>query len=1268
MELVVLALAVMCLCLAECGTSRPGRPVPEGRMDVLHSTEVVTPHVKWADPYSRGPIRAWLMPNVVGGRDMIELAQRLTLEYDTLTLDSGGYNAWGFGDFYGKRGGPHGSPYTVDYQYLVEDLTAPTHYDVLVLPGTHPWHDLPAAAREAIARRVRDGAGLVLITPRCDPARLDELADLSPLLPVRREERVVTEDSWKEEKPVTGERWTVVRPHYITSGVPLRVLPFDHMSHLPYQAQGEALIEAGGSPVLAVKSYGGGRVAAFGYESNCFSPQIADPWRCEQTYPYWEYYYSLLCRAIIWAANREPEVRMSGLSVSDGAVRVALGGVAQPTTVTVTFRDERYHTEDTASIEVASAPAEVETPAPGGLNGGLQFADVVVRGSSGVLDWGTLVFEVPRGVTITSLVADWEVVRAGESVSGNVKLTARSPTAATVDLYFEDNYGRLLSRKRHEVEIAAAEQVLNLPYELSTGHCLTRLGRVVCQVSQGARVLDRKSTSLFVLIPQVWDDYEIIMDRFLPEPAPGRWPEIAKRLEQMNVSVMGAISPAMSEQVNFKIQADVVSYGFHPRHYRQRWNESRKGYLQTRDKQWLVRDPCYSSPEYRARFRDELSAKVKSFLRFSPVSYYAYEEPSLTYFAGGLDLCWSPTCLAGFRNWLRRTYRSLPALNQEWESEYRSWGDVLPYTTEEAQQTGNYAPWADFRTWMEVMWTDVYGEGREIIRSLDPNAIICLSGNQVGTPFNGYDYSRINRHIDQMQQYTGENLDEFNRSLVPGVRCTGCTGYGVSDPDLSLQLWGRLLNGDTAGCVIFWEISCLNPDLTFSKSGADLARHFGELRGDGIARLLSTAERDNCGIAIHYSYPSVHGTWITDGAIVDQEWGNRSSRAFELFNRNRIAWTSLLEGLGYQYDFVAYSQIEKGELTRRGYRLLILPHSVAISDREANAIEQFVAAGGTVIADIWPGVMDDHCRWRDGGRLDALLGIAHRALEPSDFQSTQAGERARVTDGEQNWCDGHPGVSRRRHGQGKAIYLGSSLAPLFLGRGLGDREKVAGLAALVCRLMEEAGMAPPLSVADRQNRPALSCESAHYRAGSADYFGVVRYPAAPEEKARIGDETGIPPLEDLRASLGDDGSEVRITFPDQRHTYDVRGRSYLGYTDQVETQLGYGDAAIYARLPYTVTALEVVAPATAPSGQEIAFRVKLKTSGEAATGNHVATIKVYGPDGNPYHHYAARMTLRRGAGKSVIPLALSDPTGPWRIVARDVATGVEGEARVVVSG
>jgi hypothetical protein len=1242
--------------------SRPGRPLPEGRMDVVHSMEVVTPHVKWADPYSRGPLRAWLMPNVIGGRDVIELAQRLSLHYDTLTFDEGGYNAWGFGDFYGRRGGPGTTPnYEIDHGYLVEDLTSAVPYDVLVLPGTHPWHELPAEARAAVARRVREGAGLVLISPRCDPARLGELADLSPLLPIAHHEERMHEDSWKETKPVAGSAWQAAAPHFITSGVPLSALPAEHIDLLPCQAAGEVLITASGSPVLAVKPYGAGRVAAFGYDNSCFSPKVNDPWHTELTYPYWEYYYSLLCRALLWAAHREPDVRLADLSAAGGRVTAALEGASRPATASITFRDERYHEERTVQVDAA----HLEAPIPSDLNGGLHFADVVLRDERGTLDWGTATFDVPRGASISALRVERDVVPVGDNVLGEVTFATASPGTVTVDLRFEDNYGRVLDRARYDLDV---EGEVTAPFTLATAHCLTRLGRVVCEMLQNDRLLDQKTTDLFGRTPQVWDDYEIIMDRFLPEPAPGRWPEIEKRLAEMNVSVMGAISPVMAEHVNAKLQADVVAYGFHPRHYATEWNRVRKGYLATRDKQYLVRKPCFLDPSYRERFRDDLTAKVTSFVRFSPISYYAYEEPSLTHYRGGLDLCWCPVCLAGFRAWLRETYGTLDAVNGEWGSSFSAWDEVMPFTTEEAQAAGRYAPWADYRTWMEVMWADTYRLGHDVIRGLDPHAVICLSGNQEGTPFNGYDYSRLNRHLHQMQLYGSENLDEINRSFYPGMLLTGCTGYGISNPYLALQLWGWLLNGDTAGVVIFWEISCLNPDLTLCKSGRDLAQHFGELRGGGIARLLNAATRDNCGIAIHYSYPSFHGTWITDGEIVDHEWSSRSSQAFAMLNRDRMAWTQLLEGLGYQYDFVSYDQIEEGFLRENGYRLLILPDSVAMSDKEAKAVEEFVAAGGVVISDIWPTVMNEHCTWRGGGALDLLFGIQHEGVQSADFTRIDPGERVRTTEAEQGWCEGHPGVARRHHGEGEAIYLGASLTPLFSERGVSDRAQLTRLSDLAAKLLAEAGITPPARIVNRSGRPVTTCESAHYRAGAADYFGLVRYPATPEEQDMLQQEASYTvPLESARGALERDDGAVRITFPEARHVYDIRQRRYLGHTDTVEATLSYGDATLLARLPYRVAGLRVTGPASVAPGQAVDLSLALDTDGDSAAGDHVAAVWVYAPDGTRRRHYDCRIVMPKGRGAGSIPLALSDTPGPWRAVIRDVATGTEAEHRFTVA-
>jgi hypothetical protein len=124
----------------------------------------------------------------------------------------------------------------------------------------------------------------------------------------------------------------------------------------------------------------------------------------------------------------------------------------------------------------------------------------------------------------------------------------------------------------------------------------------------------------------------------------------------------------------------------------------------------------------------------------------------------------------------------------------------------------------------------------------------------------------------------------------------------------------------------------------------------------------STVHED--GVAIHFSMASVRGAWISDGQIqagLDDEKNPPSKNTAELMKR-RDAWTKALERQGVQFRFLATPQIESGMLDK--YRVLILPYSIALSDKEAAEIGRFMDRGGIVYGDDQTGRMDAHCRWR----------------------------------------------------------------------------------------------------------------------------------------------------------------------------------------------------------------------------------------------------------------------------------------------------------------
>ena len=58
------------------------------------------------------------------------------------------------------------------------------------------------------------------------------------------------------------------------------------------------------------------------------------------------------------------------------------------------------------------------------------------------------------------------------------------------------------------------------------------------------------------------------------------------------------------------------------------------------------------------------------------------------------------------------------------------------------------------------------------------------------------------------------------------------------------------------------------------------------------------------------------------------------------------------------------------------YDVLVLPLSLAVSNREPDHIEAFAENGGLVVADAPPGLFDEHCTWRPNGRLDRVFGVA----------------------------------------------------------------------------------------------------------------------------------------------------------------------------------------------------------------------------------------------------------------------------------------------------
>ncbi len=1203
-----------------------------GRWDINYSMDVETPHVPWARPLAGGPIKVFAVADVADGRGVVELAERLDLDFKATTIGrSSGINKWGFGDFYEQRGGggeswTHG--FSLAYTYIADDLIYGPRYDVILWPGLHAWNSYPEEVREAIRRRVEDGAGLVLFEPNNAGG---DVWDPSPL--IRSATRAEVETNPNAD--VDDSRWEPTDAHYITRGIAWDALPWSQVD-VPASTitpDSQVLLRTGdGRPVAAVRSYGRGRIVALGYHEKGMIPAIKNVFETGLDYPYHDYLWALVARAVVWAAHREPVAEIAPLVSVPSGVEVRVNDAPPNSELRATVRSGFGETE----VDELRIPVSAETPAriPFPPNPGLHLFEVRLIENGKVLDWAATTGRVPSPVVLASVTPATDRVRAGEAVPVQVKLRSGQETRCFLEVKLFDNYERLLDRQSVFLSfIGDAEQTVNL----KTNGALTHLAIIDCQVLVNGTRSDRRKAEVFVLQPRKWDDYDIVMYRFGPDPIPGIWPAIDRQMRRLNVTTLSSYSVTHSKHANYNVQAQTRISGQESPDGEKRkyYTEMKRNYLATGNKRVLKREYCLDDPAYRELVGRELKELTKPWVPFSPMSYYVYEEPSLTCYGDAVDICFSPDTIVAMRRWLKETYGSLGKLNQQWGTSFTAWDEVVPDDAPEAQKRGNYSSWADHRTYMEKTYADSFAFVLEELRKIDPEGILLNSGTQISGSHNGCDYSRINRYTRHLNAYDGGNQLDFHRCFNPEVKISGGAGYGVLGKDVFYNFYSNLLKGANGGAYIFWQYSTLDPDLTMSQSGKDMEEGFRELRGEGIGKLVGLATPANNGIAIHYSYPSIHAAWIVDGEM-KEEVSYNTSKSFDRFNDNRDGWVKILRDSGLQFDFLAYSDVENGALLKQGYRTFVLPMSYALSDREVSAIREFVAAGGTVIADALPGVMDEHCRFREVRPLVDVFGIE---APPGNRETIvrAAGEPALTPRGARSLepAAAHPSLLAHEFGKGRAYFLNHFMDSYPQAK---LEKKADPLLARFSRVLEDARIRPIIRLTTLDGRPVSDCANYLLNTGKAQLLGLIPDPRKSPES-------------------------IRVQLERTAAVYDVRRQQYLGSAPSFDFTIEPAVPALFALVEKPIGGITVSAPSESRLGEEI--QVNLQVHGSEALRS-TATMTVTNPNGVVVTYYGGNFDIVANQGQMRFRTALNDAPGRWKVTITEVISGKKAVAEIEV--
>lgn len=616
----------------------------------------------------------------------------------------------------------------------------------------------------------------------------------------------------------------------------------------------------------------------------------------------------------------------------------------------------------------------------------------------------------------------------------------------------------------------------------------------------------------------------------------------------------------------------------------------------------------------------------------------------------GENLCQSPASLAGFRRVLQNAYGDLAALNRAWGTDYPAWNAVEPLSAEEAAASGHFAPFVAFRRYMDAAFAAVQGECARAVYEYASDGRAGFSTGHAPDLYRGYDWPTL-ATLDFLalpaDPVSVGQLRSFRPAFAPGALVLGAGPATWGEAYARWLPWHAALNGIPGVMVDAAQGTAESaaPRAALDATGAPspvfqaLAASVRDVRSELIP-LLRQAVRAPAAVAVYTSRASAYVNHV------DPAFGQGTSAA-------ERTWVRLLGDLGIPFDFVSPHTVRQGAL--EAYEALVLPAARALNDDEIDAIHAFAEGGGHLLADLIPGMFDAYGAPRPQAPLLAVFGAAAdgpaQPTEPGPA-TIALGEGAEavggtfdaiVVDASLRCTEALPG-GLAGEVPVWAVHQRDGAQSLLLNHALPPYPDLAPESAQRLRaLMRHA-------LAAMDIRPAVELVT-----DEAGYF--------PGERAAFRFEDAQLTL--LLADPGLSGKvRVRVPLPDGLTAYTLRPTEKSLWPERGRVSIEPGGAAIITQLPYEVAEVEVVASGTIP-GRRIPVAVNIKTK-DQLPGRHLVHVRIEHLDGRPLPYYAHAVDCPDGAGTTYIPLAYNDAEGSYRVVVRDLLSGVTGEATVHV--
>jgi len=388
------------------------------------------------------------------------------------------------------------------------------------------------------------------------------------------------------------------------------------------------------------------------------------------------------------------------------------------------------------------------------------------------------------------------------------------------------------------------------------------------------------------------------------------------------------------------------------------------------------------------------------------------------------EFCFCRHSVARFREWLRKKYTTLDALNRSWYRGYQTWNEVEP---NRLSTILSYTDFIDWKTFIADKLGDDLRDRYEAVKKVDPNAIATSHAAGIGlfsSPLHWegqsddwtmqaqvdyYGTSFYPKHssfVDRDYQWRGALLD-FTRSFGYAAGGRGFwigelqAGFGtiamnvsptVTPQDLRIWTWSALARGAKGINYYAWY-----PMSTGYESGG-----FGMIKLDGTLtersrsagaiasvvdrnqKLFIAARPPKAEVAIVYNPLS----YFVGGRQRQASYGGPQGEVNGIERDSMLGPYRALFSTAVPLDFIHVQHLTQA--TMKQYKLVLVPYPLLLPSKAAAELKEYVRGGGTLVAEARMG-------WNNetGGSSEVIPGMGlHEAMgcRETDVGTGEAGK------------------------------------------------------------------------------------------------------------------------------------------------------------------------------------------------------------------------------------------------------------------------------------